>query len=93
MTITEAAACGTPSVVTDIGGHADAVVEGHTGFLAPSMDSLVASLDRVLGDRALRDRLSANSIERTGRLTWAATARGTLEILAAEASRRSAKRS
>ncbi|MCU1487850.1 MAG: putative glycosyl transferase, partial [Actinomycetia bacterium] len=31
MTITEAAACATPAVVTDISGHADAVVDGETG--------------------------------------------------------------
>ena len=33
MTITEAAACGTPSVVTDIAGHRDAVVDHETGEL------------------------------------------------------------
>ncbi|HEX4777430.1 MAG TPA: glycosyltransferase family 4 protein, partial [Acidimicrobiia bacterium] len=31
MTITEAAACGTPAVVSDVPGHADAVVDGETG--------------------------------------------------------------
>ena len=33
MTITEAAACGTPAVVSDVAGHADAVVDGETGML------------------------------------------------------------
>ena len=33
MTITEAAACGTPAVVTRIAGHSDAVVHGVTGIL------------------------------------------------------------
>ena len=33
MTITEAAACGTPAVATRIAGHADAVVDGRTGLL------------------------------------------------------------
>src|SRR5207302_5236678 len=33
MTITEAAACGTPAVATDIAGHRDAIVDGTTGLL------------------------------------------------------------
>ena len=34
MTLTEAAACGTPTVATDIAGHADAVAAGRSGLLA-----------------------------------------------------------
>ncbi len=34
MTLTEAAACATPSVATDIAGHRDAVVDGRSGLLA-----------------------------------------------------------
>ena len=34
MTITEAAACATPAVVTRIAGHTDAVVDGRSGLLA-----------------------------------------------------------
>ena len=37
MTVTEAAACGTPAVVTDIPGHRDAVQPGVTGLLSPDM--------------------------------------------------------
>ena len=33
MTLTEAAACGTPAVATAIAGHADAVVDGESGLL------------------------------------------------------------
>ena len=40
MTITEAAACGTPAVVSDVAGHADAVVDGPTGMLADGGDAL-----------------------------------------------------
>ncbi|HZP29241.1 MAG TPA: glycosyltransferase family 4 protein [Acidimicrobiia bacterium] len=87
MTITEAAACGTPAVVTDIAGHRDAVAPGTTGFLASTQDEFVARLDTVLGDAALRDRLRAGALARAERFTWAATARGTLEVLAREARR------
>ena len=54
MTITEAAACGTPAVVSNVAGHADAVVDGETGILADGGDALRAGIDRLLGDDALR---------------------------------------
>jgi glycosyltransferase involved in cell wall biosynthesis len=87
MTITEAAACGTPAVVTDIAGHRDAVEHGVTGFLASTHEELVAHLDAVLRDQQLRDRLRAGARTRAERYTWAATARGTLDVLAREARR------
>jgi glycosyltransferase involved in cell wall biosynthesis len=85
MTITEAAACGTPSVVTNVSGHADAVVDGVTGILADGVDALRAGLDRVLGDDTLRTEMSAAARAHAARYTWGATARGTLEVLAAAA--------
>jgi glycosyltransferase involved in cell wall biosynthesis len=88
MTLTEAAACGTPAVVTRIAGHEDAVAEGVSGLLVDSRDELTAGLERVLVDPALRERLTAGAIRHAEQFTWAATARGTLEVLAAEAIRR-----
>jgi Glycosyltransferase len=88
MTVTEAAACGTPAVVTRIAGHSDAVAEGKSGLLADSPDELVSALDRVLADPALRARLADGAQRHAEQFTWAATARGTLEVLAAEAIRR-----
>ncbi len=88
LTITEAAACGTPSVVTRIAGHLDAVEDGTTGLLVDGRDGLVAGLDRVLRDEALRNRLSKAAYERASGMTWEASALGVLEVLAAEAIRR-----
>jgi glycosyltransferase involved in cell wall biosynthesis len=88
MTVTEAAACGTPAVATRIAGHADAVAEGTSGLLADGNDELVDALGRVLGDDALRARLSEGARHHAEQFTWAATARGTLEVLAAESLRR-----
>jgi glycosyltransferase involved in cell wall biosynthesis len=85
MTITEAAACGTPAVATNVPGHSDAVVDGVTGLLADAPDAFPAALDTVLRDDDLRARLSAAAQEHAERFTWAATARGTLEVLAAAA--------
>jgi len=87
MTITEAGACRTPAVATRIAGHSDAIVDGVTGLLVDDEKGLVASLDRVLRDDAFRALLGKNALEHSSQFTWAATARGTLEVLAAEARR------
>jgi len=88
MTITEAAACRTPAVATRISGHSDAIVDGTTGLLVDDDKALAVSIDRVLGDTAFRTLLAKNALEHASQFTWAATARGTLEVLAAEALRR-----
>jgi glycosyltransferase involved in cell wall biosynthesis len=88
MTLTEAAACGTPAVATRIAGHSDAVVDSETGILVDDPAGLGSSLERLLGDDALRECMSKAALQHAGRFTWAATAIGTLEVLAAEALRR-----
>ncbi len=85
MTVTEAGACGTPSVATRIGGHEDAVSDGISGILVDGTDDLVAALDAVLRDEVLRRRLGNGALEHASRLTWDATARGTLAALGSEA--------
>ncbi len=49
MTLTEAAACGTPAVATRIAGHDDAVVHDRTGLLVDGPD-FARALDRILAD-------------------------------------------
>ena len=88
MTLTEAAACGTPAVATDIAGHRDAVVDGRTGLLASEADGLSTAIGRLIEDTDLRTRLGHQALERARWFTWEATARATLEALAAEARRR-----
>jgi glycosyltransferase involved in cell wall biosynthesis len=88
MTITEAAACGTPAVATRIAGHTDAIVHERTGLLVDDPAQLGPAIARVLGDNALRAALGAEALEHASRFTWAATACGTLEVLANEALRR-----
>jgi glycosyltransferase involved in cell wall biosynthesis len=85
MTVTEAGACGTPSVVTKIGGHEDAVLDGRTGILADTQDDLVAGLDAVIRDEVLRRRLGTGAMAHAARFTWEACARGALVALAADA--------
>ena len=88
MTLTEAAACGTPAVATRIAGHEDAVAEGRSGLLAADDEELVAHLVEVMVDPELRARLQAGALEHAGRFTWTNTATKILEALAVEARRR-----
>lgn len=85
MTLTEAAACGTPTVASRIAGHLDAVEDGDSGLLFDSHDDLVAALDQVIRDDLLRERLGKGALEQARRFSWEQTAAGTLAVLAAEA--------
>jgi glycosyltransferase involved in cell wall biosynthesis len=93
MTLTEAAACGTPAVATRIAGHADAVREGRSGLLAEGDPaSLGDAMARVLSDGDLRARLSAGALDWAGELTWSSTATRLMRVVADEVSRRRHRR-
>jgi glycosyltransferase involved in cell wall biosynthesis len=93
MTLTEAAACGTPAVATRIAGHADAVRDGSSGLLAEGdPESLGDAMADVLGDPALRARLSQGALEWAGELTWSNTATQLMRVVADEVSRRRSRR-
>ena len=62
MTLTEAAACGTPAVATAIVGHTDAVLDGESGLLVDDVRDLSTALGRLLGDQVLRSRLSKGAL-------------------------------
>jgi glycosyltransferase involved in cell wall biosynthesis len=73
----EAMACGTPVVASRIGGLAEVVDDGQTGFLVPpgDVDALRDCLAQVLGDPALARRLGANARATVlDRFTWAKVA-------------------
>jgi glycosyltransferase involved in cell wall biosynthesis len=56
----EAMACGCPVVAGTAGGASEAVHDGETGVLVPpgDVDALVEALTQILGDAALRRRMS-----------------------------------
>lgn len=87
MTLTEAAACGTPAVATSIPGHLDAVADGETGLLVDSADGLIEALVRVLSDQDLRERMGAEARRRALAFSWERTAYDTMAVLAARARR------
>src|SRR5262245_30072337 len=83
LALTEAAACGTPAVATDIRGHRSSVLDGETGLLA-APERLGDRLATVLRDRPLRERLGDAARERVRTLTWERTATGVLAVLGRE---------
>ena len=82
MSITEAAACRTPAVATDIPGHRDAIEDGVTGLLRPDPEALSGALVAVLTDREIRRRMSEAALERAQRYTWSTTATELMRLLA-----------
>ena len=83
LSLTEAAACGTPAVATDIRGHRSSVADGETGLLA-APERLGETLRDVLVDHAVRERLGLAARERARTLTWERSATGVLEVLHGE---------
>ncbi len=80
LSLTEAAACGTPAVATRIAGHVDRVRDGDTGLLAGTDDELARALEAVLTDEGLRARLGAGARTWAETLTWD---RAALDVLRA----------
>ena len=77
LTALEAMASGTPVVASRIGGLAEVVVDGETGFLVEPGDlaALHDRLAQLLADRRLAARLGANARELVvERFTWRACA-------------------
>ena len=69
IVLLEAAASGTPSVATRTGGIPDAVVDGETGTLVPSLDygAMADALVAFLTDDHLRERVASKARERVMR--------------------------
>jgi glycosyltransferase involved in cell wall biosynthesis len=64
--VLESMAAGLPMVVTDVGGNAELVIDGKTGFVVPPHDasSLAAAILRLARDAGLRQTLGNNARRR-----------------------------
>lgn len=80
MPVTEAMACGTPSVVT--AGSAQAEAAGVSGLTcdAYNVESIRAALQTILLDDALHARLARAALARAAEFDWLATARAVARI-------------
>ncbi len=85
LTVTEANACGTPAVVSDVPGLRDAVEDQETGLLYPYGDrqALAQRIIRLLSDADLRQALGRKAAEFSLKFSWDAAAKQTMEILSA----------
>jgi glycosyltransferase involved in cell wall biosynthesis len=88
MTLTEAAACGTPAVALDNVGHRGAVLDGITGVLVPAERDLGAAVAAALADETRRAAMGTAAIAHASTLRWDRTAGETLAVLAADVRRR-----
>jgi glycosyltransferase involved in cell wall biosynthesis len=73
MVVTEAAACGTPSIVTDVTGLREAVRPGLTGLVVsadPAPDELAEAMVRLIEDDDERRELSTAAVEWAARFDW-----------------------
>lgn len=73
MVVTEAAACGTPSIVTDVTGLRDTVVDGQTGFIAsadPTAKELASYMIKIIEDNTIRKRFERNATRWAGNFSW-----------------------
>jgi glycosyltransferase involved in cell wall biosynthesis len=87
LTVIEAALCGTPSAALAVGGLAESIVDGETGFLARDTAELGERTRRLVDDPALRDRMGAAAERRARGFTWDRSARAFLDVLERAAGR------
>ncbi|HUP89411.1 MAG TPA: glycosyltransferase family 4 protein [Longimicrobiales bacterium] len=76
ITNIEAAACGTPTIASNVPGLRDSVQDGVTGFLVPHEDveALAMRLQQLIKDDALRTRLAQQAMRYAQTFAWDATA-------------------
>jgi len=71
----EAAACGTPVVVSPVGGLRTLVVDGSTGFVRPrTADAFAEAATRLIGDPGRADEMGRQAAARASRFTWSGAA-------------------
>lgn len=73
MVVTEAGACGTPSIVSNVSGLRDSVRPDETGLVLtadPTRREVADAMLRLIGDAALRQQLSRGALDWAGRFNW-----------------------
>jgi len=80
----EAAACGTPTIASDVPGLRDSVVDGRSGFLVPHGDVEILSrrIEELLEDDEKRARMGQGARSFAEGFSWDASARAMEHFLA-----------
>lgn len=81
MTLTEAAACGTPAVVSDNHGHRIAVEHGVTGVVVDDLRDLGREIISLLVDHDRREEMGRAARERSRSFSWDRAAIAALTVL------------
>jgi alpha-1,3-rhamnosyl/mannosyltransferase len=81
LTVLEAMACGTPVIASSASSLPEVV--GTSGLLVDpgDVEGWTAALERVLGDRQLRQDLRARGLERAAGFTWQRAATATWQVI------------
>jgi glycosyltransferase involved in cell wall biosynthesis len=87
LTLTEAAACGTPVVATRIPGHLDAVDDGISGLLVANMTEMSDAVVSLLTDASRRNTLGNGALKHSSKFTWEASTIAMFGALCDEADR------
>ncbi len=73
MVVTEAAACKTPSIVTNVTGLRDSVIDKKTGLVissSPKVDELAGAMKLIIEDKKLRETFSENAAIWSKNFSW-----------------------
>lgn len=84
MVVTEAASCGTPSIVTNVTGLVDSVTDKRTGIILSkhcSAHELADAMIRLIDDGALRNKLSSGAYTASKKFTWERSYRSFVSFL------------
>jgi glycosyltransferase involved in cell wall biosynthesis len=87
LTVMEAALCRTPSAALAVGGLAESIVDGETGFLAANTGELADRVRELVDRPDLRERFGEAAERRARTFTWDRSARAFLEVLGRVAGR------
>ena len=82
MVALEAMACGTPVIASDVGGLAELVQDGETGFLVPGRDpaAMAECLRCLLSDQELLARLGRQAANYAERYDWKGITRQIMDL-------------
>jgi glycosyltransferase involved in cell wall biosynthesis len=82
LTLLEASAAGVPVVCANAGGIPEVFQDGFNALLYPpgDDDAMAKAIIRVIQDKELAKRMSANAVDTANKFTWERTAEQTLQV-------------